>query len=289
MSEKKNIHEPMVKGILTDVTKCIGCERCVEGCVAQHHLPADPPTDFKADDGLSAYRYTSIIKIPGKKPGEWRMVRRQCMHCDEPSCAAVCLVSAFDKNPDGSVTYNADKCIGCRYCMLGCPFSNIRYQYDKPVPYIGKCKMSEECRVEGGMPACVSACPTGATIYGPREQLIAEAKRRIAENPDKYINYIYGEHDFGGTSVIYISDVPLNDAINMPSKERLEELRVPELHKKSIPHLLHSWVIVTPIQFVVVAASLFGIKFLQRRSRLMLERAQEKQRQLESKNTGSEE
>lgn len=274
MSEKK---QPVAKGILTDVTKCIGCERCVEGCVRQHKLPADPPAHFKADDGLSAYRYTSIRKIKGKNPGEWRMVRKQCLHCNEPSCAAVCLVSAFDKNSDGSVTYNADKCIGCRYCMLGCPFSNVRYQYDNPLPYVGKCKMNEDCRVPGGMPACVSACPTGATVYGPREELIKEARRRIKENPDRYIDYIYGEHDFGGTSVIYISDVPINDAIDMPSPEKLDAIRVPQLKNHSIPHLLHSWVLVAPIQFFAVAGSLFGIKFLQRRSRLMQERALKKQ------------
>ena len=286
MSETKDIHFPQVKGILTDVTKCIGCERCVEGCVLQNKLPANPPAHFKAKDGLSAYRFTSIRTIPGKKPGEWRMVRKQCLHCNEPSCASVCLVSAFDKNPDGSVTYNSDKCIGCRYCMLGCPFSNIRYQYDNPLPYVGKCKMNEECRVEGGMPACVSACPTGATIYGPREQLIKEARRRIKEKPDLYQDYIYGEHDFGGTSVMYISDVPINDAINMPSEKQLAYLRVPALKTKSIAQLLHSWVIVAPIQFFVVASSLFGIKFLQRKSRLMQERAIEKENRKLSKGLG---
>jgi len=288
MSDKKNVNRPMAKGILTDVTKCIGCERCVEGCVRQHKLPADYPMKFKADDGLSGYRYTSIVKTPGPKPGEWRMVRRQCMHCEDASCASVCLVSAFDKNPDGSVSYNADKCIGCRYCMLGCPFSNIRYQYDNPIPFVAKCKMGEECRVEGGMLACTTACPTGATVYGPRESLLKEAKRRIKENPDLYIDHVYGEHDFGGTNVMYISDVPIEDVINMPSAKELEAMRVPSLTHKSIPELLHAWVIVTPIQFFAVAGSLFGIKFLQRRSRLMKERALEKQANLSNKNEGGE-
>ncbi|MBU3917725.1 4Fe-4S dicluster domain-containing protein, partial [bacterium] len=158
-----------MKGILTDVTKCIGCERCVEGCVRKNKLPRDFLAHFKGKDKLSANRFTAIEKIPGKKEGTWRMVRRQCMHCLEPSCQAACLVGALVKTPDGAVTYDASKCIGCRYCMLACPFSIPRYQYDKPLPYVRKCKMDETCRVKGGRPACTSACPTGATIFGTRD------------------------------------------------------------------------------------------------------------------------
>ena len=211
------------KGILTDVTKCIGCERCVEACVQVNKLPADPPAHFKAGDGLSGSRFTSIVKIPGKGPEDWRMVRRQCMHCLDPACQAACLVGAFEKMPDGPVVYDPVKCIGCRYCMLACPFTIPRYEYDKQLPYVKKCKMNEDCRVEGGMPACVSACPTGATIFGPRKLLIEEARRRIAAEPGKYVNHIYGEQEFGGTSVIYISDVPLNDPLDIPTKEGVRE------------------------------------------------------------------
>jgi formate dehydrogenase iron-sulfur subunit len=263
------------KGILTDVTKCIGCERCVEACVRVNKLPEDFPAHYKAPDGLSAERFTSIVKIPGKEEGTWRRVRRQCMHCQDPSCAAACLVGAFTKRPDGAVDYDASKCIGCRYCMLACPFMIPRYEYDQPLPYIRKCKMNEECRVPGGQPACVDACPTGATIFGPREELIKEAKRRIAQKPELYVNRIYGEHIFGGTSVMYISDVPLGQVLRIPSEEELRRRAVSSLARESIPKLLHGWVMVTPFQFVAVSSGLTGIWFLRRRAKLMRKRAEQ--------------
>ena len=261
------------KAILTDVTKCIGCERCVEGCVRQNKLPREIPTRYRAEDGLSARRYTSIVRIPGKTEGTWRNVRRQCMHCRDASCAAACLVGAFTKTRDGAVVYDDDKCIGCRYCMLACPFMIPRYEYDQPLPYVRKCKMNDECRVAGGMPACVDACPTGATVFGPRQMLLQEARRRIDENPERYIDHIYGEHEFGGTSVIYLSDVPLNQTLRMPSDEEFAHLRVPELARRSIPESLHGWVLVTPVQFVTVSAGLAGAWFIRRRARLMAEEA----------------
>jgi formate dehydrogenase iron-sulfur subunit len=263
------------KGILTDVTKCIGCERCVEACTRQNRLPREIPARYRADDGLSARRYTSIVRIPGPEEGTWRNVRRQCMHCEEPACAAACLVGAFRKTADGAVEYDADKCIGCRYCMLACPFMVPRYEYDQALPYVRKCKMNEDCRVEGGLPACVAACPTGATVFGPRDELLKEAHRRIEEKPELYEPHVYGENEFGGTSVMYLSDVPLNAPLRIPTDAQFEKMRVPSLEHDSVPHLLHSWVMVTPVQFAAVAAGLTGVWFLKRRQRLMAERARE--------------
>jgi len=260
------------KAILTDVTKCIGCERCVEACVIRNELPREIPTRYRANDGLSGRRFTSIQRVGGREEGTWRNVRRQCMHCEEPACAAACLVGAFSKSPDGAVVYDEAKCIGCRYCMLACPFMIPRYEYDQKLPYVRKCKMNEDCRVEGGMPACTSACPTEATVFGPRDKLIEEARRRIAEKPDLYIDHIYGEHEFGGTSVLYISDVPLNRVLRMPTPEDLEKIRLPQLATESVPHLVHGWVLVTPFQFGTVAAGLGAVWFLRRRGRLIAER-----------------
>ena len=264
------------KAILTDATKCIGCERCVLGCVEQNRLPADIPAKFKAGDGLSSARFTSIIEIPGKEAGTSRFVRRQCMHCQEPGCAAACLVGALVKREDGPVTYDADKCIGCRYCMLGCPFSIPRYEYDQQLPFIQKCKMDETCRVAGGGPACTSACPTGATVFGPREELIAEAKRRIAAHPDVYTDHVWGEHEFGGTSVMYISDAPLGDVLRIPTAEEFKARAVGNLATRSLPHLVHNWVLVTPFQFLIGLVGLGSIAFFRRRSRVMEAEAAEK-------------
>jgi formate dehydrogenase iron-sulfur subunit len=256
------------KAILTDVTRCIGCERCVEGCTRQNHLPKDIPARYKANDGLSGRRFTSINRTAGREKGTWRSVRRQCMHCLEPACAAACLVSAFTKTPDGAVVYDDDKCIGCRYCMLACPFMIPRYEYDALHPFVRKCRMNDACRVEGGLPACCDACPTGATIFGPRDKLLAEAHKRIEAAPDRYVNHVWGETEFGGTSVIYIGDINLSEILRMPSRSDLERLRVPELTDTSIPELLHNWVMVTPVQFLAVSAGLAATWVIRRRQEL---------------------
>ena len=271
MSKKKTLP---AKAILTDVTKCIGCERCVEACTEKNKLPREIPTRFRGDDGLSARRYTSIMRIPGKRAGSWRNIRRQCMHCTVPTCAAACLVGAFTKTRDGAVAYDAAKCIGCRYCMIACPFGIPRYEYDQTLPYVRKCKMDDSCRVEGGMPACVAACPTEATIFGPRDALVAEAKRRIAAKPDLYINHVYGEKEFGGTSVIYLSDVAIGATLRIPTAEEFDKLRVPQLAEGSVADMLHNWVLVTPFQFATVSTGLAGIWFMRRRARLIAERAE---------------
>jgi len=273
MSDTPESPDMKGKAILTDPTRCIGCERCVQACVAQNRLPADVPAKFKAGDGLSGARYTTIREIAGPEPATSRFVRRQCMHCQEPGCAAACLVGALEKRPDGPVVYHADKCIGCRYCMLGCPFSIPRYEYDRPLPYVAKCRMDEHCRVAGGGPACTTACPTGATIFGPREQLLAEAKRRIAERPDLYVDHVWGEHEFGGTSVLYVSDVPLGDVLKIPSQEELEKRAVGQLSHESIPEMMHGWVMVTPFQFLTGLAGLGALAFFRRRSKIIAEKA----------------
>jgi formate dehydrogenase iron-sulfur subunit len=263
------------KGILTDVTRCIGCERCVEACVRINKLPRDFMAYFTAKDGLSGNRFTSIVKAKDGQSGQLRMVRRHCLHCLEPSCQSACLVGAIKRTPEGAVEYDADKCIGCRYCMLACPFSIPRYQYDQPVPYIRKCQMNDDCRVSNGKQACESACPTGATIGGPRATLIEMAKNRIQSNPDRYLNHIYGEHEFGGTSVLYISDIPLNQVLKIPDGKAFEKMQVPNLVNESIPKMLEPWVWVAPVQFFTVSIGLAVTWLFRRRSLLMKKNNQE--------------
>jgi len=281
-AEGKSERKSKAKAILTDATKCIGCERCVQGCVEQNDLPLDFPAHFKSNDGLSGARYTSIVEIPGKDPDTSRFVRRQCMHCVDPTCVAACLVGALTKSPDGPVVYDADKCIGCRYCMLACPFSIPRYEYEKALPYIRKCKMDETCRVAGGAPACTSSCPTGATVFGLREDLITEARRRIDERPELYVDHIWGEHEFGGTSVIYISDSALGDVLKIPTDKEFAKRAVASLVSESVPHLVHNWVMVTPFQFAGGLAILGSIAFAKRRQRVMAETAASKNEEDES-------
>jgi len=197
-----------MKAILTDVTKCIGCADCVNACKVVNKLPADKPREWQKNDGLSSRNWTSILH------NQKDYVRKQCRHCIEPACVNVCPVGALQTTEMGAVIYDKDKCMGCRYCMMACPYGIPRYDWDKPVPYVEKCILCYDNIKSGKIdqPACTNACPTEATIYGDREELLKEAKRRIAAEPEKYMDHIYGEHEVGGTNVIYITskDCPLD-------------------------------------------------------------------------------
>ncbi|MCP4566184.1 MAG: 4Fe-4S dicluster domain-containing protein [FCB group bacterium] len=194
----------MSAAILTDITKCIGCLECVAACKESNELEPDRPHIWQKNDGLSAQNWTSIIRKP-----DGHYIRKQCRHCLEPACASACPVGALHKTAEGAVVYDGDKCLGCRYCMMACPYGIPRYDWDQPVPYVRKCILCFEKIKKGGQPACTEACPTGATVFGDRDKLIAEGHTRIVASPDKYINRVWGEHEFGGTSVLYVSDIDL--------------------------------------------------------------------------------
>ncbi|RJP34235.1 MAG: 4Fe-4S dicluster domain-containing protein [Candidatus Omnitrophota bacterium] len=196
-----------MKSILTDITKCIGCNECVLACKRTYDLPPELPRRWHKPDGLSARNWTSIVRLPENK-----FVRKQCRHCQEPACVSACPVGALIKNAEGPVTYDGGKCMGCRYCMMACPYEIPRYDWDSAAPYIRKCILCYERIKEGKQPACTEACPTGATIFGEREELLAEAKRRRQENPKLQL---YGdENEIGGTCVLYVSDVDLKAIYN---------------------------------------------------------------------------
>jgi len=190
----------MSKAILYDSTQCIGCKLCEKACADRNKLPYDDK--IGAEEKLSAHKLTAV-EVRGDK-----FMRRLCMNCEEPTCASVCPVAAIRKNPEGPVTYDASRCIGCRYCMMACPFNVPKYEWNLLLPRVRKCDMCAD-RVAAGKPtACAEACPTGATKFGERDDLIAEAKERIARNPNQYLNHIYGLNEVGGTSVLLLASVP---------------------------------------------------------------------------------
>ena len=221
----------MSAAILTDVTKCIGCWECVAACKTVNELALDVPRGWHKNDGLSARNWTSLIHKQDK-----RFVRKQCRHCIDPACVSVCPVGALHQTPEGIVVYEESKCLGCRYCMMACPYGIPRYDWDKPIPYVQKCIMCYDKVIKGDQPGCTSACPTQATIFGDRNKLIAEAHRRIKEHPGKYIDRVWGEHEFGGSSVLYISDIDLS-FLAYGSKTSTTPLpKTTDLAMKSVPY-----------------------------------------------------
>jgi formate dehydrogenase iron-sulfur subunit len=201
MSDK----EPV--GLLFDMTRCGGCRQCVKACMAENHLTGDPEkvTDL-AGNARTCIRQDKDFNY-----------RNLCRHCISPSCASVCPVGAFRKSPLGPVTYDADKCIGCRYCMVACPFNVPRYEWDKPVPHVQKCDMCFARIEKGEVPACAAACRQDATTFGTRKELLAEAHRRIAESPEDYYDHVYGENEIGGTSVLFLTPYPFDELGFLPS------------------------------------------------------------------------
>ena len=236
--------------ILVDVTKCIACEKCVAACINRNNLNPDMAEHDRATtrDGLSANRLSTVLKV-----ADDRFVRKSCMHCVDPSCVSACLVGGITKSPEGPVIYDPDKCIGCRYCMLACPFYIPRYQWEKATPFMVKCDMCYDRVTDNKLPACVEACPRGALEFGQREKLLNIAHQRIKQNPEKYIDHVWGEKEFGGTSVIYISDVDL------------AEIGWPEFEPEAIPNLTEPLIHKTPFIGLSVGLGLVGINWIIKR------------------------
>ncbi len=189
------------KAVLYDSTMCVGCRACEEACSKRWGLAYNQT--IASDERLSERKLTTVVTRGDK------FARRMCMHCVEPTCVSVCPVGAFQKTSLGPVVYEEDRCMGCRYCMLACPFQVPVYEWSKALPKVRKCDLCS-ARLTGGKPtACSEACPTGATITGDREAMLQEARKRLAENPKQYNGRILGVGDVGGTSVFLLSSVPL--------------------------------------------------------------------------------
>ena len=199
-------------GVLHDTTRCIGCRSCEEACNKVNNLPKPekPFTDLSVCDKhrrTSADAWTVVNKYEvGGKPVFRKL---QCFHCNDPACASACFAKCFQKQPDGSVTYDGSQCVGCRYCMIACPFYVPGFEYDEAWdPLVQKCTFCHNRLEKGQLPGCVESCTMDALTFGRRKDLINIARKRIAENPDKYLDYIYGEHDAGGTAWMVLMPKP---------------------------------------------------------------------------------
>lgn len=229
-----------VRTTLIDIANCIGCRACQVACKQWNDRDGEQ-TELQSDLGfqnpatLSARTYTLIAFHEfenAQKPGgiESAFVMQRCLHCLEPACVSACPTTALYRQDDGPISYDSDECIGCRYCQLACPWDVPTSDWNSLAPKISKCThcadrvaqpapiafngqaftAAEQTAHDGTIatPACVKACPADALRYGTRDEMLAEAHKRIAARPDRYVDHVYGEKELGGTSVLYISRVP---------------------------------------------------------------------------------
>lgn len=205
-------------GIVVDVRRCIGCKACQVACKGWNKLPAEK-TEISKDGEYTNPKYFSAItwkvvhfkeigEYDNTKPGtgglKWRMLADNCKHCLQPSCVSVCPSGALWKRSDGPVLYDVNRCIGCGYCEMACPWGIPRF--DEELHSIRKCTMCHDRIDQGLEPACVATCPTDALQF----MTLEEAQRRGREAEAEGL-HVYGLSEVGGTSWIYISDVPFSE------------------------------------------------------------------------------
>jgi formate dehydrogenase iron-sulfur subunit len=253
-SGKASISE--TASVLVDITRCIGCRSCMRACKQANDLPSnvDLTEDFPGSWDRQELRFDqwTVVNAETARNADGievtRNVKSQCMQCLEPTCVSVCPVGAMTKSELGPILYSADRCIGCRYCMMACPFDIPKFEWQGGMfAVIGKCQFCTRKRLaEGKVPACVEMCPTGALKFGRRDELMFEARSRIQARPERYIDHIYGETEAGGTAWLYLSDLPFE---NLGFKSGLETAPMPPL----------TWDVLSKIPIMAATmAGLFG-------------------------------
>jgi len=191
---------------------------------------------------IKVYR-NGTMEQKDREEDDFAFIKRQCLHCNDPSCVSACPVTAMIKDPEtGIVNHDPDRCIGCRYCVFACPFQVPKYQHDDPFGEITKCELCDHRLAEGQLPGCVEHCPTGATLFGCVEDLQREAQRRIELKPGDTYEYprgdlnrqygestpshekvveavyrpeVYGDTVLGGVQTLYLSAVSF-DKLGLP-------------------------------------------------------------------------
>ncbi len=227
-------------GVLVDLTRCVGCRSCEAACNAEQNMPEPekPFTDqsvfHEGEHGrrrrTDETRLTVVNQydVPGLEHPLFRKI--QCNHCQEPACLTSCFVAAYTKTPEGAVIYNENVCVGCRTCMIACPFYIPTFKFSSAFkPSVVKCIFCYDTRLKNRQPpACVEACPQEALTFGKRDDVIKIGRRRIEENKDKYVEHIYGEYEAGGTSWMYLSSVPFEKVgfdMSLPHEPILDSVK----------------------------------------------------------------
>lgn len=235
-------------GVLIDTTKCVGCRTCEAVCAEANDLHSTE--EFRIDDKhrkTTTEAYTVVNEYKTSKGNFF--VKNQCRHCDQPACVSACLVNAMHKTEEGAVVWREDKCMGCRYCMIACPFDVPKFEFSSSKPRIRKCNMCYEKSKDGKNPACAENCPAGAITFGKKKDLLEIARGRIVSNPGQYVSHIYGEHEVGGTGVLYLAGV---DFAELGFNTSVGTTMYPEYTK--------SFLYSVPLVEILVPALLLGIR-----------------------------
>jgi len=233
--------ETEFQGVLIDTTRCVGCRSCEWACAEANGLPEpiddDSVYEQERDPSETSLTVVNFYDVDGAEV----TAKRQCMHCNQPACASACLTRAMYKTKEGPVIWRESKCMGCRFCMVSCPYDIPKFEYNSANPRIRKCTMCWDRVSKGGIPACVEACPAEALQFGMRRELIAEARSRIVRNPDDYYDHIYGEHEAGGSGVLYLAAMPFE---KIGFRTGIDNSSYPELTKDflyGVPVVLLLW------------------------------------------------
>ncbi len=238
-AKPKKENEIEFSGVLIDTTRCVGCHNCEYVCAEANGLPEPKEEDFANERKTSETQWTVVNQFGSDDEAIY--VKKQCMHCNQPACAAACLTKAMKKTNEGPVIWREDKCMGCRYCMISCPFDIPKFEANSANPKIQKCRMCFERLQEGEKPVCVAECMGEALLFGKRRELIEVAKTRIYAEPEKYNHHIYGEHEVGGTGFLYLASVPFEQ---LGFKNDLGTTPYPEYTKGflyAVPLVLTLW------------------------------------------------
>jgi formate dehydrogenase iron-sulfur subunit len=197
---------------LIDTSKCIGCKACQVACSEWNELrdevgsnagTYDNPNDLSADS-WTLMRFAEY-ENPDSGNLEWLIRKDGCMHCAEPGCLAACpSPGAIVKYANGIVDFNQDQCIGCGYCITGCPFDIPRISQKDKKAY--KCTLCSDRVAVGLEPACVKTCPTGAIVFGSKEDMQVHAAERIVDLKERGFDQagLYDPDGVGGTHVMYV-------------------------------------------------------------------------------------
>ncbi|MDF1535174.1 MAG: 4Fe-4S dicluster domain-containing protein [bacterium] len=242
-------------GVLVDLTRCIGCRTCEAACNEEQKLPAPavPFDDHSVFDELhhggtqkrrtDENAFTVVNRYEAGKEGQPAYRKIQCNHCNEPACLTSCFVNAYTKTKEGAVIYNSKVCVGCRNCMVACPFRIPAYSYSSAFnPVIRKCIFCYDTRLKFGRPpACVEACPQEVLTFGHRKNLIKVAYERIRVNPGRYVGHLYGENEVGGTSWMYLSGVPFEEVGFDTTLQKEPILANAQAFLSNVPMVLSIW------------------------------------------------